>query len=158
MYGGDAAMDSCRAWRRLEGARSLRAEERRAENALSSRRRRSAREDSSDRTFPPHRRIRARADFLRLQRGSRGAKTPHFVVIAERGPGPDRRLGVTVSRKIGDAVRRNRVKRLVREFFRKNRSELQPALDLLVIARAGAETLSFKDVESELARALGIRR
>jgi len=46
------------------------------------------------------------------------------------------------------------VKRRVREFFRLHRHELQPAHDLLVIARTGAEKLSYKDVESELSAAL----
>ena len=73
------------------------------------------------------------------------------------GPQPDCRLGVTVTRKVGNAVERNRVKRRVREFFRLHRNELQPAHDLLIIARAGADKLSFGDVESELARALGLR-
>jgi ribonuclease P protein component len=92
-----------------------------------------------------------------LQLGHRGTKSHHFIVILAPGAQQECRLGVTVSRKIGNAVRRNRVKRLVREFFRLHRSELQPAHDLLIIARAGAETLSFKDVESELASTLGIR-
>jgi ribonuclease P protein component len=74
------------------------------------------------------------------------------VSAAEKEP----RLGITVGRKVGSAVRRNRVKRRVREFFRIHREELQPAHDLVVIARPGADRLSFKDVESELAHVLGI--
>ena len=124
---------------------------------MSSPRRPSAPEGSSDRAFPRYRRVRKRAEFLNLQLEHRGKKSRHFIVILAPGSQPDCRLGVTVSRKIGNAVRRNRVKRLVREFFRLHRSELQPAHDLLVIARAGAEKLSFKDVESELASTLGIR-
>jgi ribonuclease P protein component len=93
-----------------------------------------------------------------LQLGHRGRKSAHFIVIFASGSQQDCRLGVTVSRKIGNAVQRNRVKRLVREFFRLHRSELQPAHDLLIIARAGAEKLSFRDVESELSGTLGIRR
>jgi ribonuclease P protein component len=102
--------------------------------------------------------LRKRGEFLSLQLGHRGRKSAHFIVIFAPGSQSDCRLGVTVSRKIGNAVRRNRVKRLVREFFRLHRSELQPAHDLLIIARAGAEKLSFRDVESELSGALGIRR
>lgn len=79
-------------------------------------------------------------------------------MILAPGAEPDVRLGITASRRIGNAVQRNRVKRRVREFFRLYRKELQPAHDLLIIARLGAEKLSFKDVESELANALGCRR
>lgn len=110
--------------------------------------------DSTDKRYPRRLRIRKRWEFVRLQRGHRGKKTAHFVVILVPRPGGESRLGVTVSRKVGSAVQRNRVKRRVREFFRLYRHELQPAHDLLVIARSGAEKLSFKDVESELAAAL----
>ena len=78
-------------------------------------------------------------------------------MILTPGPESECRLGVTISRKVGGAVERNSVKRRVREFFRLYRHELQPAHDLLIIARAGAEKLSYKDAESELARVLGIR-
>ena len=157
MLGAAVNTGSWPAWQHPAGGRFSRTAERRAGSSLSSRLRPNARAADSESSFPRHRRIRKRAEFLRLQLGNRGQRSPHFVVISAPGPEPDGRLGVTVSRKIGDAVRRNRVKRLVREFFRLHRSELQPARDVLVIARAGAEKLSFKDVESELAHALGIR-
>jgi ribonuclease P protein component len=77
-------------------------------------------------------------------------------VIRAPGASTDARLGVTVSAKVGGAVQRNRIKRRVREFFRLHRSKLQPAQDLLIIARVGADKLSYRDVESELAQCLGI--
>lgn len=46
------------------------------------------------------------------------------------------------------------MKRRVREFFRLHRTKLQPGSDIVVIVRAGAETLGFKDVERELAAVL----
>jgi ribonuclease P protein component len=99
-------------------------------------------------------RIRKRWEFVRLQRGHRGRKTAHFVVIVSPSQQAEGRLGITVSRKVGSSVERNHVKRRVREFFRQYRHELQPAHDLLVIARTGAEKLSYWDVESELSSAL----
>ena len=116
--------------------------------------RRSAPAGKIETRYPRRRRLRKRSEFLRLQRAQRGRRTRHFIVIVAAGPEPEGRLGVTVSRKIGSAVARNRVKRLVREFFRLRRHELQPAHDLLVIARSGADKLSYRDVESELVDAL----
>jgi len=62
------------------------------------------------------------------------------------------RLGVTVSRKIGGAVERNRVKRMLREIFRYNRTALQPSLDLVVVARSGIEKRSLADLSREFLR------
>ena len=68
----------------------------------------------------------------------------------------DSRLGITVSRRVGNAVERNRVKRRVREFFRLNRERLQPTQDILVIARVGAKALGYREVEAELRNVFGI--
>jgi ribonuclease P protein component len=72
------------------------------------------------------------------------------VAPARAGPGP--KLGLAVSRRVGNAVARNQVKRLVREWFRRNRSGLPPATDWVVIARNGAAELSASAMASELGR------
>lgn len=78
------------------------------------------------------------------------------MVITEPAPGGASRLGITVSKRVGGAVVRNRVKRLIREVFRGYRSRLTPAQTVLVIGRPGAATASYADVKRELARALRI--
>ena len=60
------------------------------------------------------------------------------------------RLGITVSRRVGNAVTRNRVKRAIREWFRCSRCGLPAASDLVVIARPGAGRLAPPEVHGEL--------
>ena len=119
-----------------------------------SRRHRSELDGRTGSGYPRRLRIRKRGEYLRLQRGHPGKKTAHFIVILVPNAKGEGRLGVTVSRRVGPAVQRNHVKRRVREFFRLYGHKLQPAHDLLVIARSGAEKLSYKDVESELSSIL----
>jgi ribonuclease P protein component len=69
-------------------------------------------------------------------------------------PGP--RLGLAVTRRLGKAVKRNRVKRLLREFFRRHKSKLPPR-DLVIMAKPGANALSYQQVTMELGRLLGLR-
>jgi len=76
--------------------------------------------------------------------------TAHFVVITRQRPGPPSRLGVTTSKKIGCAPQRNRVRRLVREFFRRHHMTMPRPRDVLVIARPGAADLRYADVDHEL--------
>jgi ribonuclease P protein component len=76
--------------------------------------------------FPPRYRVRTRREFVALQRDGRRQSAPHFIVITSATPGPDVRLGITTSRKVGNSPVRNRIRRLVREFFRRNRLRLAP--------------------------------
>ena len=111
--------------------------------------------------FPRERRLRKRADFLRIQSHSRRVTTPHFVLLVASQPpslasvagGAPVRLGLVVTRKVGNAVVRNRIKRLCRECFRRWVDLVPPGLDLVVIARAGADGLGLAGVEAEWARA-----
>ncbi len=71
-------------------------------------------------------------------------------------PAPEEtsRLGLVVSRKVGKAHDRNRVKRLLREYFRMRRQELLTPLDLVMVAKPGAAGLGLGEVSAELDRAL----
>jgi ribonuclease P protein component len=58
-----------------------------------------------------------------------------------------------VTRRLGKAVRRNRVRRLLREFFRRHKNQLPPR-DLVIMAKKGAAELNYPQVEEELGRLL----
>ncbi len=101
--------------------------------------------------FPKERRLRARREFVAAQESGRRVHTAHFVLVVAPGPNlsAPSRLGVTVTKKVGTAVRRNRVKRLVREAFRLCPDLLPLGVDLVVIAKDGAPELGLADVQGE---------
>jgi ribonuclease P protein component len=114
--------------------------------------------------FGPERRIRRRADFVRVQGTGQRVATQHFVLLvaqrrADRECHEPRtarsRLGIVVTKKVGNAVARARVKRLCRECFRLWPDLVPDGIDLVVIARAGAPELVLADVRAEWARARG---
>lgn len=107
-------------------------------------------------SYPKSARVRRRSQYLQIQRDGRRRHTAHLVLIRQAAAGPQSRLGVTVSKRIGNAVVRNRVKRILRELFRTRRAEMYPALDLIVIAKPGAETLTYAQAAAEFARGLDL--
>jgi len=122
--------------------------------------------------FPRRLRLRRRVDYLRVQK--RGAKhhTRHFLVFVapsgllfghasarQTGPShvawseerlPLSRLGVTVTRKVGKAVDRNRIKRLVREAFRRERRSFADGLDLVWVAKRDAVNVGYEAVVADM--------
>ena len=103
--------------------------------------------------FPKRARITRRSEYLSLSRGGKKVYTPHFIVIGKVSAREVNRLGITVSAKIGGAVIRNRIKRLLREYFRRQQNSLSARRDLLIIARKGAGDLSHDQVARELGKA-----
>ncbi|MEX1364595.1 MAG: ribonuclease P protein component [Nannocystaceae bacterium] len=114
--------------------------------------------------FPRRLRLRRRREFLRVQRGGRKVHTRFFLVfvaptpraIAAAQPGrdgselPGARLGVTVTRKVGKAVLRNRIKRLVREAYRRERTSLPTGLDMVWVAKRDAVDSTFPAVLADM--------
>jgi ribonuclease P protein component len=101
-------------------------------------------------------RLHRSAEFIRLQRVGVRSQSSHFVLYAGiLETEPERsRLGVTVSRRIGNAVVRNRVKRRIREVYRRViRDEMPAGTSMVVIARAGAGSLATTAIDIELTAA-----
>lgn len=106
---------------------------------------------STRETLRPDDRLKRRVDFRRVQSSGRKIHTPHFVLaVLPRPEGGPTRLGITVTRKVAGAVGRNRVKRVMREVFRRHRELFPVACDVVAIAKESAHTLGFADVLAEI--------
>ncbi len=98
--------------------------------------------------------IRKRADFLAANRGIRVAR-PGFVLLARPNGGLGKRFGITVTKKIGNAVVRNRMKRRFRELLRAALPDCGlPDHDHVLIGRDGGVERDFVLLREELAAAL----
>jgi ribonuclease P protein component len=91
-------------------------------------------------------RLSRSAEFERVYRQGRSTANRHLVLYAFPNPSTETpRLGLSVSRKVGGAVERNRVKRLLREAFARHEPGLSPGQDLVVVARPPAGELAERE-------------
>lgn len=102
--------------------------------------------------WPKSARLRRRREFLEVQGKGTKAQGQYLTGLARRSKSGSQRLGVTVSTKVGNAVVRSKVKRWIREAFRKNRQLLPADLDLVLIARPGTGDASYPAVVKDLER------
>ena len=92
----------------------------------------------TDQRFPKSVRIRSQADFDRVYQNREFVADDFLVIKGVRNGTSVTRLGLSVSKKVGNAVVRNRWRRLIREAFRKQQSEMPVGIDLVARPRKGA--------------------
>jgi ribonuclease P protein component len=100
--------------------------------------------------FPASARLKYSREFNLVRKQGRFFKTPHFLVYQRLNGLGYNRLGITASRKVGNAPQRNRVKRVLREVFRRHLKAANPNRDFSIIARRGAPALGYSDVLLEI--------
>ena len=103
--------------------------------------------------FPSGCRIRTSREYSRLWRQGRRCHTAQLLVIAASGT-TQSRMGVSVGRKVGNAVCRNRIKRWLREYFRMHRAQFLTGNDISIVVKPGAAQLGHAELDQQLREAL----
>ncbi len=114
--------------------------------------------------FPKHLHLRTPQQFARVYDAGNRAGDGHLLLFAAANGEDFTRIGLSVSKKHGNAVRRSRIKRLLREAFRLNRHQLPSGLDLILIPRQNSGSClddysnSLRRLAQRLAKRLNINQ
>jgi len=106
-------------------------------------------------SLAPRERIRKKKDFLVLYKKGYRYKSKYFNLIGLSSALTYSRLGVVASRKVGNAVARNRAKRWMRELFRRNKGLLEYPVDLLIVASGAIQEATWTELEQQYLQAIG---
>ena len=98
--------------------------------------------------------IKQNHEFRRLYQKGKSAVTPSMVVYCRKSRFPHNRIGITVSTKIGCAVKRNRARRRIRELFRLAQGRMVQGYDVIIVARTRTVTAPHKKLLADFDRAI----
>lgn len=100
-------------------------------------------------------RLRRTQEYQRVFRHGKKLVSPLFVIYIYPSSESFSRLGMAVSKRVGKAVARNRIKRFIRELFRRHKKFFKPPCDVVVVARQQATSASFVDFTRQFLILLG---
>ena len=104
--------------------------------------------------FTEEERLRKAEDFSRTRKKGKKTTTKNlFIYIISNDKGI-RRLGLSVSKRVGHSPKRARTKRLLREFFRLNKGLFPESVDILIVVKSGSTLKDYASVKKEVTQAL----
>ncbi|WAA09534.1 ribonuclease P protein component [Fervidibacillus albus] len=103
-------------------------------------------------------RIKKNEDFQKIFQKGKSTANRQFIIYRLENGRDHFRIGLSVSKKIGNAVVRNRIKRYVRQAFHELEQEIRPSYDLIIIARKSAKDMSYQEVKKSLIHVLKISK
>jgi ribonuclease P protein component len=103
-----------------------------------------------DEAFGKEDRLLKRADFVRVQKRGKKLETRSLLILVYPGRKGRTRLGIAVSKRFGSSVARNRVKRVVREVFRRNRSLFPKSADVVVVPKRVRHHVEYHGLVEEM--------
>lgn len=106
-------------------------------------------------TLAPRERIRKKKEFLVLYKKGYRYKSKYFSLIGLSNALAYSRVGVVASRKVGNAVTRNRAKRWLRDLFRRHRVLLKHPIDLLIVATPAMKEATWAELKESYVQAVG---
>jgi ribonuclease P protein component len=107
-----------------------------------------------DENFTPQERIRKKKDFLHLYKKGKRYRGKYFILIYLSNELTFSRVAVVASKKLGNAVQRNRTKRCLRALFRRNKELLEKPFDLIFIPRKEIHEAKWQNLEEDYMAAL----
>lgn len=105
------------------------------------------------RRFPS---IKKNSDFQRIYRGGKSYANRLLVMYVEKTDETETRIGISVSKKVGNSVARHRICRLIREIFRLNRHRIQAGLNIVIVARTAAKCSDYHQLEGAFLHLCGL--
>lgn len=94
--------------------------------------------------------IRKNEEFREIYRTGKSYANKYLIMYIKKTDNNFNRIGISVSKKVGNSVIRHRITRLIRESYRLSRDSILAGHDIIVVARADAKERSFREIESAL--------
>ena len=107
-------------------------------------------------SFKRKERIRKRSEFITIYKKGVKRESQHFIITILPNNKQWSRLGIAVSKKVGKAVVRNHMKRLLREYFRLHKIYLSKSWDMVFTAKLGANKLKYSEICREINKTLSL--
>ena len=102
--------------------------------------------------------LKKNRDFVNVYGNGKSRANKYLVMYVINNGSEKNRIGISVSKKVGNSVVRHRMKRLIKESYRLNEDRFTSGHDMVIVVRTGAAGIGFRDMESALIHLMGIHK